>query len=76
MMFWSSNNDDEHEAYLRQVFDWLHKLKLQAKLKKYKFGKMHVKYLDHVVGSGKLSVDRKKVAAVSSWEPPSNIKGV
>ena len=71
-----SNNEDELKAHLCQVFDWLHDHKLQAKLKKCEFGKSHVKYLGHVVGSGKLSVDRKKVAAVSSWEPPSDIKGV
>ena len=33
-------------------------------------------YLGHLAGSGKLSVDRNKVAAVSSWEPPSDIKGI
>ena len=37
---------------------------------------MHVKYLGHVVGSGKLSVDRDKVAAVADWQPPTNLKGV
>ena len=70
-----SDNEDEHETHLHQVFDWLREHKLQAKLKKCKFGKLHVKYLGHVVGAGKLSVDRDKVAAISSWEPPSNIKG-
>ena len=34
------------------------------------------KYLGHMVGSGKLHVDHYKVAAVSSWEPPTNVKGV
>ena len=71
-----SDNEDEHEAHLRQVFDRLREHKLQAKLKKCEFGKSHVKYLGHVVGSGKLRIDRKKVAAVSSWEPPYDIKGV
>ena len=71
-----SNNEDEHEAHLRQVFDRLREHKLQAKLKKCEFGKSHVKYLGHVVGSGELSVNCEKVAVVSSWEPPSNIKGI
>ena len=35
---------------------------------------MHVKYLGHVVGSGKLSVDRDKVAAVADWQPPTDVK--
>ena len=71
-----SNNEVEHETHLLQVFDRLREHKLQAKLKKCEFGKSHIKYLGHVVGSGKLSVDREKVAAVTSWEPPSDIKGV
>ena len=71
-----SDNEGEHEAHLWQVFEQLRKHKLQAKLKKYEFGKLHVKYLGHVVGSGELSVNRDKVAAVSSWEPPSDIKTV
>ena len=71
-----SDNEDEHEAHLLQVFDRLREHKLQSKLKKCEFGKSHMKYLGHVVGSGKLSVDREKVAAVTSWETPSDIKGV
>ena len=49
-----SNNADEHELHLRKVFDQLWLQQLQAKLKKYEFGKPHVKYLGHFVGSGKL----------------------
>ena len=71
-----SNNEDEHELHLCQVYDQFREHKLQAKLKKYKFGKSHVKYRGHMVGSGELSVDREKVAAVTSWEPPSDIKGI
>ena len=37
---------------------------------------MHIKYLGHVVGSGKLSVDHDKVAAFADWQPPTNVKGV
>ena len=52
-----SNNAEEHEAHLWQVFDRLREHKLQAKLKKWKIGKPYVKYLGHVVGSGELCVD-------------------
>ena len=50
--------------------------KLQAKLKKCEFGKPRVKYLGHIVGSGEVYVDKDKVAAVTDWEPPRDIKGV
>ena len=71
-----SDNKDEHEAHLQQVFDQLCKHKLQAKIKKCESGKMHIKYLGHVVDLGKLRVDRYKVAAISKCKPPSDIKDV
>ena len=71
-----SDNANEHETHLRQVFDWLCEQKLQTKLKKCEFGKPYVKFLGHVVGSGELRVDSDKVAAVLDWEPPKHIKGV
>ena len=71
-----SNTEDEQESHLCKVFDQLRKHKLRAKLKKCEFGKTHMKYLGHVVGSGELSVDRDKVAAVADWQPPTDVKGV
>ena len=67
---------DEHEVHLREVFARLHENKLQTKLKKCKFGKPHVKYLGHALGSGELRVDVDKVAALRDWAPPVNIKSV
>ena len=49
---------------------------LQAKLNKYEFGKLHVKYLGYIVGSKKVHVDKDKVDAVANWDPSKNIKGV
>ena len=45
-------------------------------MKKCELGKMHLKYLGHVVGSGTLSVDRDKVAAVADWQPSTDMKSV
>ena len=52
------------------------KNKLQAKLKKCEFGKPHVKYLGHILGSRELRVDMDKVSAVRDWLAPVDIKGV
>ena len=71
-----STTEHEHEHHLRLVSQKLKEHKLQAKLKKYKFGKPCVKYLDHVVGSGEVYVDQDKVVAVANWEAPIDIKGV
>ena len=70
-----SNTEHENEHYLR-LFQELREHKLQAKLKKCEFGKPHVKYLGHVVGSGEVYMDKEKVAAVANWEAPKDIKGV
>ena len=47
-----------------------------SKAEKCEFEKPHVKYLGHVIGSGKLYVDMDKVAAIRDWSAPVNIKGV
>ena len=71
-----STTEYEHEHHLRLVFQKLREHKLQAKLKKCEFGKPHVKYLGHAVGSQKVYVDQDKVTAVANWEAPTDIKGV
>ena len=69
-----STTEHEHEYHLRLVFQKLREHKLQAKLKKYEFSKPCVKYLGHVVGSGKVQLDKDKVAVVATWEAPKDIK--
>ena len=71
-----STTEHEHENHLRLVFQKLRDHKLQAKLKKCEFCKPRVKYLGHIVGSGQVYMDWDKVAAVTNWEPPKDIKGV
>ena len=71
-----STTEHEHGNHLRLVFRKLREHKLQTKLKKFEFGKPRVKYLGHVVGLGKVHVDKDKVAAVANWEPPKDIKGI
>ena len=66
----------EHEHHLKLVFQELREHKLQATLKKYEFGKPHVKYLGHIVGSGEIHVDQDKVTKVANWEAPTDITGV
>ena len=73
-MFSSSEHD--HESHLRLVFQELREHKLQAKLKKCKFGKPRVKHLGHIVGSAEVYIDKDKVAEVANWQPLKDIKGV
>ena len=71
-----STTEYEHENHLRLVFQRLRQHKLQVKLKKCEFGKPRVKYLDHIVGSGEIHMDKDKVTAVANWEAPKDIKGI
>ena len=61
-----STTEYKHEYCLRLVFQKLREDKLQAKLKKCKFGKPRVKYLGHIVNSGEAYVDQDKVTAVAN----------
>ena len=58
------------------MFNQLCKHKLKAKRSKCEFACACVKYLGHVVGSGKLRVDLDKVLAVDNWAALRDIKGV
>ena len=76
ILVYTDRDAKDHERDLQKVFDCLWKHKLHAKLKKCDFGKDRLKYLGHVVGSGKLRVDEDKVVVVADWGAPTNIKGV
>ena len=49
-----SRDEGEHERHLEWVFQRLVDNKLFATRKKCEFGKSEVKYLGHIVGSGRL----------------------
>ena len=49
-----SCTEEEHERHLAWVFGKLREHKLFIKRKKCEFGKPHIHYLGHVVGSGLL----------------------
>jgi hypothetical protein len=49
---------------------------LYAKLSKCSFALSEVTFLGHVVGAEGIKVDPKKVAAVTNWPPPRDIRGV
>ena len=52
-----STTEHEHERHLQLFFQRLRENKLQAKLKKFKFGKPCVKYLGYIEGSREVHVD-------------------
>ncbi|GFY51050.1 retrovirus-related Pol polyprotein from transposon 17.6 [Trichonephila inaurata madagascariensis] len=57
-----STNWDEHLDHIAKVFKSLQEVGLKVNLKKCAFGRKSVKFLGHIVGSGKHSPDPEKVA--------------
>ena len=71
-----STTEYEHEHHLRLVFQKLREHKLQAKLKKCEFCQTTCKVPWPYCRLREVHVDQDKVAAVTNWEAPTDIKGV
>ena len=68
-----AKTEEEHKEHLRIVLEILKDKKLYAKLSKYEFWIEKMKFLDHVVSKGGISVDPSKVEPVMNWERPTTI---
>jgi hypothetical protein len=63
----------EHEQYLMQVLHILRKYKLYAKLNKCEFWLKEVVFLGHVISTGGISKDPRKVETILKWKKPINV---
>ncbi|RVW36739.1 Retrovirus-related Pol polyprotein from transposon 297 [Vitis vinifera] len=63
----------EHECHLSIVLQTLRDKKLYAKLKKCEFWLDKVSFLGHVVTKDGISVDPRKVDAMSNWRRPNTV---
>ena len=64
---------DEHVQHLRQVFQVLRGNELYVKKEKCEFAKGQVTFLGHMVGNGKIMMDKAKVQAIMDWEAPKRV---
>lgn len=71
-----SKTIEEHEEYLRVVFQTLQERKLYAKFKKYEFWLNWVIFLGHVVIKECIFVDLAKVEALVNWPKPINVADI
>ena len=71
-----SRSAEEHSNHLRTVFQILKEKQLYAKLSKCEFWLDHVVFLGHVVSGHGISVDPKKIEAITNWEPPKTVTEV
>ena len=65
-----SNNEDEHEGYLRLTLQVLKEHQLYAKFSKYEFWLRSVSFLGHIISGDGVEVDLKKTDAVRNWPRP------
>ncbi|XP_050212403.1 uncharacterized protein LOC126663714, partial [Mercurialis annua] len=68
-----SNTLEEHVDHLRQVFQVLRENELYVKKEKCDFAQKEVMFLGHIVGGGKLRMDKSKVQAIDEWKPPRKV---
>ena len=69
-----SETFEEHISRLEAVFSRLKQHGLKLKASKCEFFKTSVRYLGHVVSDTGVETDPDKIAALSSWPEPTNVK--
>ncbi|GFY34402.1 hypothetical protein TNCV_3978621 [Trichonephila clavipes] len=69
-----SKNWEEHILHLDTILTKLSELNFTVNLKKCAFGKAQVKYLGHIIGSGKHEPDPEKTAVINNLPVPKTKK--
>ena len=65
-----SQDEEQHQQHLRQVFHQLAKHNLRVKLKKCSFYRAEMPFLGHVLSEGSVKVEPEKVEALERWNRP------
>ncbi|XP_073291065.1 uncharacterized protein [Primulina huaijiensis] len=68
-----SESKEDHKEHLRLTLQTLREEELYAKFKKCEFWLESVTFLGHVISVAGVSVDPKKVEAISDWPRPRNV---
>ena len=69
-----SNTWEEHLVHLDAVLTAFENSGMTLKLSKCKFGKSTVKYVGHIIGSGRIAADQSKIAAILDMPVPTTKK--
>ena len=69
-----SESLEQHYKHVSMILERLHENKLYAKLEKCQFSAMSVDFLGYIISDAGIGVDPKKVASITSWPAPTNIK--
>jgi RNase H-like domain found in reverse transcriptase/Reverse transcriptase (RNA-dependent DNA polymerase)/Integrase zinc binding domain/Retroviral aspartyl protease/DNA N-6-adenine-methyltransferase (Dam) len=71
-----SRTESEHIEHIDLVLTTLAQAQLKVKISKCSFAQPSTKFLGFIVSKDGISVDPKKVAAVSNWTMPADVTGI
>ncbi|TPX54605.1 hypothetical protein PhCBS80983_g05852 [Powellomyces hirtus] len=71
-----SQNPEDHPKHVRAVLSRLRHHGLYAKPEKCEFNHESVEFLGFIISENGIQMDPKKIAAITDWEPPTNVKGI
>ena len=71
-----SRTVEEHLDHLRKVLELLRKHSLYLNRKQCNFAQPQPKYLGHIISGEGVAADPKKIEAMLSWPPPTDLKGL
>jgi len=71
-----SNTPVEHLEHVKQVFQQLKTHKLVGKLSKCEFGRQQIKFVGHIIGDGKRSIDPDRIYDIRRTPPPTTVSEV
>ena len=67
-------DDDEHDARLKQVLNRAREFNLKLNAKKCRIRQEEIPYVGHVLTKEDLKPDPEKISAVQEMQPPQNTK--
>src|SRR5205809_740161 len=71
-----SENEENHEKHIKKILRKFQEKKLYFKLKKCKFHKQQVKYLEHIVMTERLKINSEKIKAVIEFLTSECVKNI
>lgn len=69
-----SKSTKEHKQHVREVLSRLWRHHLFAKPEKCDFHTSEIEYLGFIITPTEVKMDKRKVEAITGWEPPSLVK--
>ncbi|GFW21397.1 retrovirus-related Pol polyprotein from transposon 297 [Trichonephila clavipes] len=69
-----SDTWEEHLNHLEEVFKRLEHFNFSVNLGKFEFARQKVKYLGHIIGSGRHSPDKERIKAIQNLQAPTTKK--